>query len=134
MTEAALFFTAFAAATILPFSSEAAFLVALTNETPLFHAIFFTSFGNILGILLNYALGYFLYEKMQKKLHSSSFGKEAFSLGRRYGYGALLLSWLPLVGDPLTLVAGLLRLHLFWFLLIAGSLRIGRYLILSLMV
>lgn len=134
MAEVALFFTAFIAATILPFSSEAAFVLALTNDMPLFSALFFASSGNILGIILNYTLGYLLYEKMQKKLHRSSFGHKAFTLGHRYGYGALLLSWLPLIGDPLTLVAGVLRLRFIWFVLIVGSLRVGRYLLLSLMV
>ena len=54
-----------------------------------------------------------------------------YSLGHTYGYMALLLSWLPLIGDPLTLVAGLVRLRFVWFVIIAGGLRIARYYLLS---
>ena len=127
MAELALFVTAFLAATILPFSSEAAFVVALENDMPTLNAMIFASSGNILAIMLNYYLGYFLYEKTKSKLLSSKLGKISYSYGHKYGYLALLLSWLPLIGDPLTIVAGLVRLKFFWFTLIAGSLRIARY-------
>lgn len=132
--EWALFASAFLGATLLPLSSEAAFVLALANDMPLLNAMLFASSGNILAIILNYMFGYFLYEKMHTKLHKSSFGTKALKLAQRYGYGALLLSWLPLIGDPLTLAAGLFRVPFFYFILIAGSLRIARYLLLSLMV
>jgi len=131
MQEIALFITAFLAATILPFSSEAAFILALQNEMPLSSAMFFASSGNILAIIFNYALGFFLYEKTKTKLLASRFGKKAYMYGHKYGYIALLLSWLPLIGDPLTIVSGLVRLKFFYFLLIAGSLRVLRYYLLS---
>jgi membrane protein YqaA with SNARE-associated domain len=134
MAELSLFVAAFLAATLLPFSSEAAFVVALTNDMSIFNALFFASSGNILAIIFNYYLGYFLYEKTQAKLLTSSFGKRAFALGHKWGYAALLLSWLPLIGDPLTVVAGLVRLKFVWFVLIAGSLRFVRYGVLALMV
>ncbi|HIC12703.1 MAG TPA: DedA family protein [Sulfurimonas sp.] len=92
------------------------------------------SSGNILAIILNYYLGYFLYEKTKTKLFTSQLGKKSFLLGHKYGYWVLLLSWLPLIGDALTLVAGLVRLKFVWFVLIAGSLRILRYYILTLMI
>jgi len=134
MSELALFVSAFLAATILPFSSEAAFYLAITNDMPILNAMISASTGNILAIILNYYLGYFLYTKTKTKLLSSKLGKNSFSFGHRYGYYALLLSWLPLIGDPLTLVAGLVRLRFVWFVVIAGSLRVGRYYILTLMV
>jgi len=134
MEELALFLAAFSAATLLPFSSEAAFLVAVSNDMPLLNAMLFASSGNILGIILNYYLGFFLYEKMHTKLFSSKIGKNAYLFGHKYGYFALLLSWLPLFGDPLTVVAGLVRLKFVWFVVIAGSLRIARYYFLALMV
>lgn len=110
MAELALFFSAFLAATILPFSSEAAFYLAITNEMPVLNAMLSASSGNVLAIILNYYLGYFLYEKTKFKLLKSKSGKKTYELGHKYGYLALLLSWLPLIGDPLTLVAGLVRL------------------------
>jgi membrane protein YqaA with SNARE-associated domain len=90
------------------------------------------SLGNLLAIVVNYFLGFFLYEKSKTKLLGSKMGKKAFLLGHKWGYGALLLSWLPLIGDPLTIVAGLVRLNFWIFLLIAGSLRVGRYLLIVL--
>jgi len=124
-----LFFASFLAATILPFSSEVALVAALSAGTPKYEALFVASFGNILAIVLNYYLGYFLYEKSKTKLRGSKFGKKALLLGHKWGFGALLLSWLPLIGDPLTIVAGLVRLNFWIFLSIAGGLRVGRYLL-----
>ena len=127
MAEAALFFSAFLAATILPFSSEAAFVLALKSDMSPLNAIISASTGNVLAIIFNYYLGYFLYEKTKIKLFASKTGKKSYTFGHKYGYYALLLSWLPLIGDPLTLVAGLVRLNFLWFLLIAGTLRVLRY-------
>lgn len=115
------------AATILPFSSELAFVAAIKTSMPPSTAIFLASSGNVLAIILNYYLGYFLYEKMHTKLENSSLGSKSLYYGHRYGYGALLLSWLPLIGDPLTIVAGLVRLNFLYFILIAGTLRVLRY-------
>ena len=127
MAEVALFFSAFLAATILPFSSEVAFVVALQNGMSSFNAMFFASSGNVLAIVVNYYLGYWLYEKTKTKLKSSKIGRHSLACGHKYGYGALLLSWLPIIGDPLTLVAGIVRLKFVWFVLIAGGLRVARY-------
>ncbi|SFV68583.1 probable membrane protein YPO3302 [hydrothermal vent metagenome] len=131
MAELALFISAFLAATILPFSSEVAFVAALKSGMPFSSAMIAASSGNILAIIVNYYLGYFLYEATKRKLFHSKVGKKAFLLGHRYGYYALLLSWLPIIGDPLTIVAGLVRLKFVWFVIIAGVLRVLRYLVLG---
>ncbi|MCF6309811.1 MAG: DedA family protein [Sulfurimonas sp.] len=131
MSEIALFFSAFLAATILPFSSEVAFVLAIENDMPILNALLSASSGNVLAIILNYFLGLLLYEKTKTKLLSSSMGTKAYTYGHKYGYYALILSWLPIIGDPLTLVAGLVRLKFVWFVLIAGSLRVLRYYFLS---
>ena len=131
MAELSLFVAAFLAATILPFSSEAVFIAALYNDMPLSHALLSASLGNVLAVVVNYFLGYFLYEKTKNKLLGSKTGKHAYQFGHRYGYYALFLSWLPVIGDPLTIVAGLVRLNFWWFVLIAGSLRVGRYVVLG---
>ena len=94
---------------------------------PQSNALFFASSGNILAIILNYFLGFWLYEKMKMKLHRSKIGKRSFDIGHKYGYISLFLSWIPIIGDPLTVVAGLLRLNFFYFFIIAGALRIARY-------
>jgi len=134
MPELALFFSAFLAATILPFSSEVAFLLALENGMTIPHAMVSASSGNILAIIVNYLLGYWLYEKTKTKLNSSKIGKKSLACGSKYGYFALAFSWLPVIGDPLTLVAGVVRLNFVLFIVIAGLLRIARYYFLTLVV
>ncbi|MFH1949762.1 MAG: DedA family protein [Pseudomonadota bacterium] len=131
MQELALFFSAFLAATIFPLSSEVTFIAALANDMPFLNAMFFASAGNILAIIANYWFGYWLYEKTRTKLVSSKVGTKSLEYGHKYGYFILLFSWLPVLGDPLTLVAGVLRLRFVWFVLIAGSLRVARYYFLS---
>jgi len=111
----------------LPFSSEVALAVALEHGMSAYLALFFASFGNILAIIFNYFLGYFLYEYSKKRLNSSKIGKKSLSFGHKYGYFLLPFTWLPIVGDPLTIVAGVVRLNFFWFIVLAGVLRIARY-------
>ena len=127
MPELALFLSAFLAATIFPLSSEATFLLALSEGMTFPHAIISASSGNILAITLNYWLGYWLYKKTQTKLLKSKIGSKSLACGNKYGYFILLFSWLPIIGDPLTLVAGVIRLKFVWFVIIAGSLRVLRY-------
>jgi len=127
-----IFISAFLAATILPFSSEVAFGIALENGMSLVNALFFASSGNILAIILNYFFGYFLYEYSKNRLNSSTIGKKSLAFGHKYGYVLFPFSWLPIVGDPLTIVSGILKLKFLWFILFAGSFRILRYYFISL--
>ena len=127
MAELSLFLLSFLAATIVPFSSEAAFMVALSEGMATSHAMVAASSGNVLAIIFNYALGYFLSFKTQKKLSLSRVGRKAYDYGHKYGIFAMFFSFLPVIGDPLTLVAGVVRISFVWFLLIAGSLRVIRY-------
>ncbi len=133
MAEAlALFVAAFLAATILPFSSEVAFITALTSGMDTSLAMLSASLGNVLAVIVNYLLGFWLYEKMHTKLESSKIGTKALYFGHRYGYVALPLTVLPIIGDPLTIVAGIARLNFMWFLLITALLRVGRYYLITL--
>ena len=122
-----LFLSAFAAATLLPFSSEAALIAALHYGMEPSVALLSASSGNLLAILLNFALGWWLHERTHARLERSRWGRQALKWAREKGYWALLLSPLPVIGDPVTLAAGMARLNIGWFLLIAGSLRVGRY-------
>lgn len=129
-----LFLSAFLAATLLPFSSEAAFAAALYQGMDPSVALTSASAGNILAIVVNYGIGLLLYETTHQRLERSRWGRKALLFAHERGYWALLLTPLPLIGDPITLAAGLARLRFPWFLLIAGSLRFARYLlIMSLM-
>lgn len=134
MNELALFLSAFLAATILPFSSEVAFVAAIASGMNPLSAIFYASCGNVLAIILNYWLGYWLYDKTKTKLERSKTGTKSLEYGHKYGYFVLLFSWLPVIGDPLTLVAGVLRLKFVWFVIVAGGLRVLRYYLLTLVV
>ncbi len=133
MEELLLFISAFLAATILPLSSELTFIVALENGMPKYTALFFASSGNVLAIILNYFLGYVLYDKTKDKLNTSKIARKSLKYAYKHSYLSLALSWLPLIGDPLTLVAGLLRMSFIVFITVAGTLRILRYYFLSFM-
>ena len=90
-------------------------------------ALLFASIGNCLAVLFNYILGYFLYQLMHERIQGSKVGKKAYALSHKYGYAALILSPLPVIGDPITIASGLIRLNVFVFVLITFSLRIFRY-------
>ncbi len=122
-----LFLSSFLAATILPFSSEIALIGAVELGMKSEDALLYASLGNCLAVLANYLLGFFLYRLMHEKIHSSKVGKKAYDFSHKYGYFSLILSPLPIIGDPITIASGLIRLHLFWFILITFSLRIFRY-------
>lgn len=87
------------------------------------------SAGNILGSCVNYGLGRFLAgsDRLERLVpHSRRARVEQWY--RRYGKWSLLMSWVPLVGDPLTVVAGALREPLRTFLTIVSVAKAGRYL------
>ena len=127
-----LFVISFLAATILPFSSELtlAGLIATSNYDNLLLLIV-ASFGNILGSVVNWALGFYSRNLTTKKwfpfkdkqIENSS---KWFS---KFGKWSLLFSWLPVIGDPLTLVAGLLRVKFLEFLILVMIGKISRYLV-----
>jgi membrane protein YqaA with SNARE-associated domain len=117
----------FLAATIFPLTSEAALAASLASGMEKSVALTAASAGNVLGITLNFGVGYWLYAKTHIRLERSKSGRKALEWGHAHGYWALLLSWLPVIGDPITLVAGLVRLNFFGFLVVAAGLRIVRY-------
>lgn len=128
-----LFTSAFLAGSLFPAQSEVVFLALLQqNQSSILLLLFFASSGNILGSCLNWYLGkhllYFQNRKwfpftqaqIQKAQHHYS----------RYGYLSLLLSWLPIIGDPLTLIAGILKENFWRFLILVSIAKVGRYLML----
>ena len=127
-----LFAISFLAATILPFSSELtlAGLVATSNYDNLLLLIV-ASFGNVLGSVVNWALGlcsrnlttkkWFPFKETQIEKSSKWF--------RKFGKWSLLFAWVPVVGDPLTLVAGLLRVRFLDFIILVAIGKVSRYLV-----
>ena len=122
-----LFFSAFLAATILPFSSEAVLIASYELGMSADEALLYASLGNCLAVALNFLLGRVLFHMMKKRIKSSKTGRRALLLSHKYGYYSLILSPLPIIGDPITIAAGLVRLKFIWFVLITFSLRIFRY-------
>ncbi|MFT4192452.1 MAG: YqaA family protein [Comamonas sp.] len=104
---------AFVSATLLPLGSEpAVFGLVKLNPHLLWPAILVATVGNTLGGMLNWWIGYGAHKAADQYRHSASHSRASAWL-QRFGPKACLLSWLPVVGDPLTAVAGWLRLP-FW--------------------
>ena len=117
---AALWFSAFTSATLLPGTSEAAFAAFLWQRPEAAWAVWLAAgSGNTLGSLTSYCLGRQLPERGQSKL-----SPRAVSLLRRHGAWLLLLAWLPVAGDALPLAAGWLRLNA-WAC--AAALAVGKF-------
>jgi membrane protein YqaA with SNARE-associated domain len=127
-----LFSISFLAATILPFSSELtlAGLIATSNYDNL-SLLIFASSGNVLGSVVNWALGFysrnlttkkwFPFKETQIERSSKWFDK--------FGKWSLLFTWVPIVGDPLTLAAGLLKVRFMDFIILVAIGKVSRYLI-----
>lgn len=133
-TYAGLFLIAFAAATILPLQSElvvVGLLVAGKQPWPAIVAI--ASVGNILGSTVNWMLGKSLVRFQDRRWFPASRESllRAENWYRHHGRGTLLLSWVPIIGDPLTVIAGVLREPLWSFVLLVGLAKTGRYLALT---
>ncbi|MEZ5535019.1 MAG: YqaA family protein [Thiolinea sp.] len=134
MVYLSLFFSAFLAATIFPAQSEA-LLVTLTLKQPeaVGWLVLVATVGNTLGSVLNWWLGRYLHHFRHKRWFpvSEKGLQRAEQRFRKYGLWSLLLSWMPVIGDPLTVVAGLLRVPFWTFLLLVGVAKGGRYLLIS---
>ena len=127
-----LFSISFLAATVLPFSSELtlAGLISTSNYDNL-SLLIFASFGNVLGSVFNWGLGFyarnltikkwFPFKETQIERSSKWFSK--------FGKWSLLFAWVPIVGDPLTFVAGLLRVRFFDFIILVAIGKVSRYVI-----
>lgn len=130
---AVLFLSAFAAATVLPLQSEAVLLALLAKGNHSTIALlFFASLGNILGACVNWYLGLKIEHYKDKKwfpLSAQQMTRAQLSY-QKYGYWTLLLSWVPIIGDPITLIAGLLKENFARFLLLVSLAKVGRYLFL----
>jgi membrane protein YqaA with SNARE-associated domain len=131
---AGLFFGALASATLLPGASEAALLGLLTTERGSPGALVaVATAGNVLGSVVNWAMGRFLVRFRERWWFPVS--GPAYERGvawfRRFGLWSLLLSWTPIIGDPLTVAAGVLRVRLVPFLVLVTIGKTARYLFIA---
>ena len=130
-----LFISSFLSSTLLPGHSEltlTAFI--LMKKHPVINLIFFASTGNILGALINWCMGYYLTKLKDKKW----FPLNKLQLTRaskwflKYGKWSLFFCWVPIIGDPLTIVAGIFRFPIHIFILIVSFAKTMRYVIIYL--
>ena len=130
---AGLFFSAFLAATLLPMQSEAVLVgLLLTGHSP-FTVVAVASLGNVLGSIVNWLLGRGIERFRNRRwfpVDQQAFDR-AQAWYRKYGKWSLLLSWAPIFGDPLTLMAGVLRERLAVFVLLVSIAKTARYLALA---
>ncbi|UXZ94197.1 DedA family protein [Pseudomonas phytophila] len=131
---AGLFLAAFGAATLLPMQSEAVLVgMLLSGHYTVATLLLVATLGNVLGSLLNWILGRSVERFRHKRWFPVSEAKleKAQRFYLRYGRWSLLLSWVPIIGDPLTMVAGVMREPLWSFLLIVTFAKGMRYLLLT---
>lgn len=131
MALSTLFLVSFLAATILPLQSEAVLAgLALTGTYNSALLLLVATAGNVLGACVNWWLGRHMEKFKQqrwfpvKKIHLA----RARLIYRRYGIWTLLLAWVPFIGDPLTIIAGIMRTPLTIFLPLVTIGKAGRYL------
>ncbi|MFG1388740.1 YqaA family protein [Xanthobacter versatilis] len=131
---AGLFLVALAAATILPMQSETVLVaLVLADARPAWALVAVASVGNVLGSMINWGLGRGIERFSGRRWFpvSEAALARAQRWYRRYGKWSLLLSWMPVIGDPLTVVAGVLREPFGTFLLIVALAKIVRYAVLA---
>lgn len=130
----ALFLAAFLAATIVPAQSEAVLVgLILADKQPLLLLLLVATAGNVLGSVVNWLLGRFIEHFRDRPWFPVSPDKlaRAEAWYRRFGVWSLLLSWVPIIGDPLTVVAGVLRTPFLTFLALVTVAKAGRYIVLA---
>lgn len=131
MTYLTLFITALISATLFPLGSEALLIYDITQGYNIYLLLLFATLGNSLGSVINYYMAlkgeeYLLEKKVLSEKHIIK-GKFYFD---KYGSWIILLSWLPIVGDTITFVAGLLKYDFKKFLILVTISKLSRYLVL----
>ncbi len=123
MTESAslwtLFGSSFLAATLLPGGSEVVLLGVLKwHPQQWWGALLVATLGNTLGGMSSYLIGRLIPQQQTLR---------GLATVQRYGAPVLLLSWVPIVGDPLCVAAGWLRLNPWWSALCMAGGKFARY-------
>ena len=132
-----VFISAFLAATLLPAQSEAVLAYHLSARPESMEMLIgVATAGNVLGALLNWWLGRFFTHFKDRRWFTVD-GKallRAEQHYKKYGRYSLLLSWVPFIGDPITVIAGFLREPVWSFIILVTIAKCGRYLVVALVV
>lgn len=117
-----LFGAAFLAATILPFYSEVVLFALLREGGDPLMLVLVATLGNTLGAVVNWLLGRYLLHFQDRRWFYFRRDQvvKAQRWFQRYGFWSLLMAWAPVVGDALTLIAGVMKVRLWAFLLLVG--------------
>ena len=128
-----MFASAFLAATFVPFASELTLAAALAAGGSLHWLVVTATLGNTLGAVVNWVLGRFIERFRDRRWFPVDAPRlrRAQARFRRYGVWSLLLAWLPIAGDALTVAAGIMRVRLLPFLILVGIGKGLRYVVLA---
>ncbi len=129
----ALFILSFLASTLLPLGSEWLLATLLMQGFSPAASVALATAGNTLGAVTTYLVGIYGGDWLIRRVLRIDEKARARAEGfyRRYGVWSLLLSWLPVIGDPLCLVGGLLKVRFAHFALLVGCGKLVRYLIVA---
>ncbi len=125
-----LFISSFLSSTILPGHSEITLTTfILLEKYSSFILIFFASLGNILGSIVNWYMGLYITKFVNRNWFPFKIKNldKASSWYLKYGKWSLFLCWIPIIGDPLTIIAGIYRVPLIIFIIIVSISKILRY-------
>ncbi len=105
----------------------------LAGGQPVAALVAVASLGNILGSVLNWLIGRGIERFRTRQWFPASQAQleRAQAQYQRFGYWSLLLAWVPIIGDPLTLVAGIMREPLWRFVILVSIGKVGRYAVLA---
>ncbi|MFQ3170166.1 MAG: membrane protein YqaA with SNARE-associated domain [Oleispira sp.] len=125
-----LFFSALIASTLFPMGSEVVLIALLDQGHDVFFLWLIATCGNTLGSCINYAIGYWASGYIINKYQDTRSWQQGQRLYNRYGVWSLLLAWLPIIGDPITLIAGLAQTNFKLFVLLVTLGKGARYAVL----
>ena len=135
MTYLILFISAFASATLLPLGSEALLIYNIKEGYSIYFLLLIATLGNSLGSVLNYYLGLkgeeYLVKKNLIKERYINLSKKYFD---KFGGFSILFAWLPVIGDPITFVAGILNYNFKKFILLVIISKFLRYLFIAMII
>ena len=129
-----MFASAFLAATVVPFASEITLAAAIAAGGAVHWLIVVATLGNTLGAAVNWGLGRCIERFRDRPWFPTDARRleRAQRWFRRYGIWSLLLAWVPIVGEPLTVLAGAMRVRLAPFLILVAIGKGLRYVVLAL--
>ena len=128
-----MFASAFLAATVVPFASEITLAAAIAAGGGVPWLVVVATLGNTLGAVVNWALGRFIERFRDRPWFPADARRleRAQAWFRRYGVWTLLLAWVPVVGEPLTVIAGAMRVRIVPFVILVAIGKATRYVVLA---